>query len=77
MDVSALSLTTFSRLGWKLMPGCLHSLSVPPALSATHTLFSSQTGFPEWTASRLWGGLLPVAGPLLKQASHPAACSSR
>lgn len=74
MDVSALVLMVFSR---PLMLGCLLLLSVPPVLSATHTVFSSQTDLPEWTTSHLWVGLLPVAAPLLKQVSHTAARSSR
>ena len=74
MDVSALALTVFSR---PLMLGCLCFLSVLPVLSAPHTLFSSQTDLPGWMTSRLWGGLLPVAPPLLKRASHTADCSSR
>lgn len=74
VGVFALALMVFSR---PLMLGCLRFLSVPPVLSATHTLISSQTDLHEWMISRLWGGLLPVAAPLCKQASHTAACSSR
>lgn len=42
-----------------------------------HTLFPSQNDLPEWVTSNLWGGLLTVAAPLLKQASHIADCNSR
>lgn len=43
----------------------------------TCPLFSSQFDLPEWTTSHLWGDLVPVAAPLLKQASHIAEGSGR
>lgn len=87
MGVSALVLTVFSR---PLMLRCsyfLHVLSVLSAHTYTHThthsllhtcpLFPSQFDSSEWTTSRLWDDLLPVAAPLLKQASHIAEGSGR
>lgn len=87
MGVSALMLMVFSR---PLMLRCSYFLHVLPVLSAhtyTHThihsllhtcpLFPSQFDSSEWTTSRLWDDLLPVAAPLLKQASHIAEGSGR
>lgn len=82
MGVSALMLS--SR---PLMLSCLYFLRVLPVLSATHThthsllhtcpLLSSHGQMPEWTTAHLWDDLLPMAAPLLKQASHIAEGTGR